>query len=156
MYTAVATCYTWAVDTDTTAAVGADLAMELAEYRLATDPLAASPFRTLDTRGTLRLVTDEVHEDDALCLALTCRALRDALWARFPTRESYEEEDFGKRVQVCSPPQAYALSSRARVPTAGPPHRRGTGRWWAACPAWSGHARTATTGTHRVGPVGQA
>jgi hypothetical protein len=25
-----------------------------------------------------------VHEDDALCLALTCRALRDALWERFP------------------------------------------------------------------------
>ena len=25
-----------------------------------------------------------MHEDDALALALTCRALRDALWARFP------------------------------------------------------------------------
>jgi hypothetical protein len=42
------------------------------------------PFRLLDARGSLRLVTDAVHEDDALCLALTCRALRDALWARFP------------------------------------------------------------------------
>jgi hypothetical protein len=40
----------------------------------------------LDARGSLRLVTDAVHEDDALCLALTCRALRDALWARFPRR----------------------------------------------------------------------
>ena len=46
--------------------------------------LAASPFGMLDARSSLRLVTDAVHEDDALCLALTCRALRDALWARFP------------------------------------------------------------------------
>jgi hypothetical protein len=44
------------------------------------------PFGLLDARGSLRLVTDVVHEDDALCLALTCRALRDALWARFPQR----------------------------------------------------------------------
>ena len=44
------------------------------------------PFSLLDARGSLRLVTDAVHEDDALCLALTCRALRDALWARFPRR----------------------------------------------------------------------
>jgi Leucine-rich repeat (LRR) protein len=44
------------------------------------------PFALLDARGSLRLVTDAVHEDDALCLALTCRALRDALWARFPAR----------------------------------------------------------------------
>jgi hypothetical protein len=34
----------------------------------------------------LRLVTDAVHEDDALYLALICRALRDALWERFPQR----------------------------------------------------------------------
>jgi hypothetical protein len=46
--------------------------------------LAASPLSVLDARGSLRLVTDVVHEDDALCLALTCRPLRDALWARFP------------------------------------------------------------------------
>jgi Leucine-rich repeat (LRR) protein len=46
--------------------------------------LAASPFALLDARGSLRLVTDLVHEDDALCLALACRALRDALGARFP------------------------------------------------------------------------
>ena len=44
------------------------------------------PFSLLDARGSLRLVTDAVHEDDALCLALTCRALRDALWARYPRR----------------------------------------------------------------------
>jgi hypothetical protein len=53
------------------------------------DPgLAASPFALLDVRGSLRLVTDRVHEDDALCLALACRALRDALWARFPQRSA--------------------------------------------------------------------
>ena len=49
------------------------------------DPLATSPFVVLDARVSLRLVTDRVHEDDALCLALTCRALRDALWVRFPS-----------------------------------------------------------------------
>ena len=48
------------------------------------DPLAASPFALLDKYSSLHLVTDAVHEDDALCLALTCRALRDALGARFP------------------------------------------------------------------------
>ena len=51
---------------------------------MAVDALAASPFALLDKRGSLRFVTDVVHEDDALCLALACRALRDALWARFP------------------------------------------------------------------------
>jgi hypothetical protein len=48
------------------------------------DALAASPFALLDTHGSLRFVTDAVHEDDALCLALACRAMRDALGARFP------------------------------------------------------------------------
>jgi hypothetical protein len=51
------------------------------------DALAASPLALLDARGSLRFVTDLVHEDDALCLALVCRAMRDALWARFPRRE---------------------------------------------------------------------
>jgi hypothetical protein len=50
----------------------------------ATGALAASPFALLDARGCLRLVTDAVHEDAALCLALACRARRDALGARFP------------------------------------------------------------------------
>jgi hypothetical protein len=49
---------------------------------------AAGHFELLDARGILRLVTNLVHEDDALFLALTCRALRDALWARFPRRPS--------------------------------------------------------------------
>jgi hypothetical protein len=48
------------------------------------DALAASPFALLDAHNSLRLITDAVHEDDTLCLALTCRPLRDALWARFP------------------------------------------------------------------------
>jgi hypothetical protein len=48
------------------------------------DALAASPFALLEAHSSLRLVTDAVHEDDALCLALACRPLRDALWARFP------------------------------------------------------------------------
>jgi hypothetical protein len=48
--------------------------------------LAESPFGLLDESNCLRLVTDFVAEDDALCLALTCRAMRDALWGRFPRR----------------------------------------------------------------------
>ena len=44
----------------------------------------ASPFALLDGHSCLHLVTDAVHEDDALCLALACRAMRDALGARFP------------------------------------------------------------------------
>jgi hypothetical protein len=46
--------------------------------------LADSPFALLDAHSSLRLVTEMIREDDALCLALTCRPLRDALWARFP------------------------------------------------------------------------
>jgi hypothetical protein len=46
-------------------------------------PPRRDPFGLLDARGSLRIVTDAVHEDDALCLALSWRPLRDALWARF-------------------------------------------------------------------------
>jgi hypothetical protein len=53
---------------------------------MAAPPAPAGRFELLDARGSLRLVTDAVHEDDALCLALTCRALRDTLWERFPRR----------------------------------------------------------------------
>ena len=60
---------------------------------------ASSPhFGLLDARGSVRLVTDAVPEDDALCLALTCRALRDALWARFPARPAGEHAHAGARV----------------------------------------------------------
>jgi hypothetical protein len=57
------------------------------------------PFSLLDARGSLRLVTDVVHEDDALCLALTCRALRDALWARFLARPAGDAHE-GARVRT--------------------------------------------------------
>jgi hypothetical protein len=53
---------------------------------LTSERITAERFELLDARGSLRLVTDAVHEDDALCLALASRALRDALWARFPPR----------------------------------------------------------------------
>jgi hypothetical protein len=58
--------------------------LPLRSINSSTDALAASPFALLDARNCLRLVTDAVHEDDALCLALACRALRDALGERFP------------------------------------------------------------------------
>ena len=63
------------------------------------DALAASPFAVLDAHGSLRFVTDAVHEDDALCLALACRALRDALWARFPARPAGHAHA-GKRLRT--------------------------------------------------------
>ena len=59
------------------------------------------PFSLLDARGSLRLITDAVHEDDALCLALTCRALRDALWARFPRRPAGDALLFISTVRGC-------------------------------------------------------
>jgi hypothetical protein len=49
---------------------------------LTSERITAERFELLDARGSLRLVTDAVHEDDALCLALASRAL----WARFPPR----------------------------------------------------------------------
>jgi hypothetical protein len=49
------------------------------------DAFAASPLALLDACSSLHLITDAVYQDDALCLALTCRALRDVLWARFPS-----------------------------------------------------------------------
>jgi hypothetical protein len=63
------------------------------------DALAASPFALLNSHSSLRLVTDVVHEDDALCLALACRALRDALWARFPVRPAGDAHA-GKRLRT--------------------------------------------------------
>ena len=43
-----------------------------------------SPFRALQGTDELRLVTDLVSAADAVCLMLTCRKLRDAVFARFP------------------------------------------------------------------------
>ena len=61
-----------------------DMRTAVAVAARASAALAGSPFGLLDAASTLRLVTDLVHEDDALCLALACRALRDVLWERFP------------------------------------------------------------------------
>ena len=46
------------------------------------------------------LVTEAVHEDDAFCLALACRALRDTLWARFPRRPAGDISHAGARVRT--------------------------------------------------------
>jgi hypothetical protein len=80
------------------------------------DPLAASPFALLDKHSSLRLVTDAVHEDDALCLALACRALRDALWARFPRRPA---ETHLRKFQIFDRPAAvdHTVNDRPRVRT---------------------------------------
>jgi hypothetical protein len=76
-----------ALDTAAAAVAVAELAEAAALTALKQLPeyaLAASPFALLDAHGCLRLVTDVVHEDDALCLALVCRVMHDALGARFP------------------------------------------------------------------------
>jgi len=44
---------------------------------MAVDALATSPFAILDKRGSIHFVTDVVHEDDALYLALACHAIFD-------------------------------------------------------------------------------
>jgi hypothetical protein len=42
-----------------------------------------------------------VHEDDALCLALACRPLRDAMWARFSRRPAAgDDAHAGKRLRT--------------------------------------------------------
>ena len=57
--------------------------------------LRGSAFALLDRgEAVLRMVTDRVSADeDALCLALTCRPLRDAVFARFPAKD-------GKRLRT--------------------------------------------------------
>ena len=61
--------------------------------------LTNSPFGLLDAYSSLHLITDFVHEDDALCLALVCCALRDALWTRFPMRPKGHPH-VGKRLRT--------------------------------------------------------
>jgi hypothetical protein len=82
---------------------------------MAVDALAASPFALLDKRGSLRFVTDVVHEDDALYLALACRALRDALWARFPAWPAGHAHA-GKRLRT---PEELVAKIGSAVTTAG-------------------------------------
>ena len=43
-------------------------------------------FAMLQVTTLVRLVTDLVDEDDSLCVALTCRQLRDAVLSRFPPK----------------------------------------------------------------------
>ena len=43
-------------------------------------------FAKLQVTTLVRLVTDLVDEDDSLCVALTCRQLRDAVLSRFPPK----------------------------------------------------------------------
>ena len=75
-------------------------AAAVAMYTHPCHAFSGSPqFSLLDARGSLRLVTDAVLEDDVLCLALTCRALRDALWARFPARPAGDAHE-GARVRT--------------------------------------------------------
>ena len=79
--------------------VGASTSTVGTERQIPMDPLAASPFALLDARGSLCLVIDAVDEDDALCLALTCRAARDALWVRFELRPEGDPHA-GKRIRT--------------------------------------------------------
>ena len=50
---------------------GLDMRVVATAAARAAPALAASPFVLLDVAADLRLVTDLVHEDNALCLALT-------------------------------------------------------------------------------------
>ena len=78
---------------------------------LTAQPPDASAFITiLDTNECIHLVTNVVPESDVLSLALTCRALRNVLWARFQPRPEGDPHA-GKRV-------------RTRLPT-------DTGQFWA-------------------------
>jgi hypothetical protein len=91
-------------------------------------------FGLLDAHSSLRLVTDAAHEDDALCLALTCRALRDALWARFPRRPAGDSHA-GARVRTRD---AAVVGTVGRLAWArGRPRRGGPGaRAWPESRAW--------------------
>ena len=46
------------------------------------DPLGGSSLSILEDGGALPLVLDRLDEDDALCAALACTTLRDALFAQ--------------------------------------------------------------------------
>jgi hypothetical protein len=93
--------------------------------------LGASPVGLLDSHGCLRLVTDAVHEDDALCLALTCRALRDALWARFPRRPASDAAASRRRDAVQLQLQDAPWDAATPLPSQAPVKARS----WAAIQA---------------------
>ena len=83
--------------------------------------LHAAAFGVLGEGDWLHLIIVAVHEDDALSLALTCRALRDGLWARFLRRPAGDDHA-GRRLRTR---HAAATATPARL-------------WWVcALPAMS-------------------
>ena len=77
----------------------------------ASDPGTHTP-TILECLGSVelaRLVTDLVENGDALCAALACTAMRDAIWARAPRAEEAEYtwrvdmSDVARRDRVYSP-----------------------------------------------------
>eukprot|EP00306_Pavlova_sp_CCMP459_P012170 CAMPEP_0185182964 /NCGR_PEP_ID=MMETSP1140-20130426/1674_1 /TAXON_ID=298111 /ORGANISM="Pavlova sp., Strain CCMP459" /LENGTH=381 /DNA_ID=CAMNT_0027748937 /DNA_START=18 /DNA_END=1163 /DNA_ORIENTATION=+ len=73
----------------------------------------------------LRLITDLVDEDDAICVALTCSSFRDAILARFPRRE-----DGGPRWRTCARSHATSLKRvRWALDVAGCPMYDALPRW---------------------------
>ena len=58
----------------------------------ASDPGTHAPtiLECLGSEELMRLVTDLVENGDALCAALACTAMRDAIWARAPRAEEAE------------------------------------------------------------------
>ena len=83
--------------------------------------LHAAAFGVLWEGDWLHLIIVAVHEDDALSLALTCRALRDGLWARFLRRPAGDDHA-GRRLRTR---HAAATATPARL------------RWVCALPAMS-------------------
>ena len=62
-------------------------------HRMAASDLGTHTPTILECLGSIelmRLVTDLVENGDALCAALACTAMRDAIWARAPRAEEAE------------------------------------------------------------------
>jgi hypothetical protein len=100
--------------------------------------LSQDPRRPL---SNLRLVTDAVHEDDALCLRLAYRPLRDALWTRSFPRQPVGDADAGIRLRSTRKAALVATVARGRQ------HNYCRGRQgadtWMCC---SGRGRKAVAG----------
>jgi hypothetical protein len=66
----------------------------------------------LDARDSLQLVVNLTDEADALCLALTCRVLRDAVFVRFPARPPPSQQDStASAVRLQTHPSALTVST---------------------------------------------
>lgn len=76
-----------------------------------------SPFMLiLGINPGLRLITDHVEEDDALCLALTCRPMRDAIFARFPSRSlTVKERDMMNEGRLSGELESTTVTARIRT-----------------------------------------